>query len=142
MTEILKKRMCRRRAILGTATRKGGAAPQPRLLTLFLLLTSISWLWLRMGRLTGRLFVFFTTCLICFIAYSPQIFVIWPWYGRELSIELIKLLLPFKCVRSYCQLLVSLICVCSILVGMLLWNYRLCVITEPGRVPPSWVCAS
>ncbi|KAI0800548.1 palmitoyltransferase PFA4 [Fomes fomentarius] len=71
-----------------------------------------------MGRLTGRLFVFFTTCLICFIAYSPQIFVIWPWYGRELSIELIKLLLPF-----------------NILVGMLLWNYRLCVITEPGRVP-------
>ena len=49
-----------------------------------------------MGRLTGRLFVFFTTCLICFIAYSVQIFVIWPWYGGELSIELLQLLLPFK----------------------------------------------
>ncbi|KAM5535856.1 hypothetical protein V8D89_010474 [Ganoderma adspersum] len=74
-----------------------------------------------MGRLTGRLFVFFTTCLICFIAYSVQIFVIWPWYGRELSIELLQLLLPF-----------------NILVAMLLWNYRLCIITDPGGVPPSW----
>ncbi|TBU62562.1 zf-DHHC-domain-containing protein [Dichomitus squalens] len=74
-----------------------------------------------MGRLTGRLFVLFTTCLICFIAYSSQIFVLWPWYGREFSVELLGLLLPF-----------------NILVGMLLWNYRLCVITDPGGVPSSW----
>ncbi|RDX51137.1 palmitoyltransferase PFA4 [Polyporus arcularius HHB13444] len=74
-----------------------------------------------MGRLTGRLFVFFTTCLISFIAYSSQIFVIWPWYGRVLSVELLELLVPF-----------------NILVGLLLWNYRLCVITDPGSVPYTW----
>lgn len=50
----------------------------------------------RMGRITGRLFVAFTLLLICFISYSSQIFVIWPWYGRVLSVELITLLLPFK----------------------------------------------
>ncbi|EMD32570.1 hypothetical protein CERSUDRAFT_58434 [Gelatoporia subvermispora B] len=74
-----------------------------------------------MGRLTGRLFVGFTTALICFISYSPQIFVIWPWYGSELSVELLSLLIPF-----------------NILVGMLLWNYYLSVVTDPGGVPPSW----
>ncbi|KAH9932044.1 zf-DHHC-domain-containing protein [Epithele typhae] len=74
-----------------------------------------------MGRITDRLFVVFTTSLIGFIAYSSQIFVIWPWYGRVLSIELIQLLLPF-----------------NVLVGLLLWNYRLCVITEPGHVPSTW----
>ncbi|TFY61142.1 hypothetical protein EVJ58_g4697 [Rhodofomes roseus] len=74
-----------------------------------------------MGRLTGRLFVGFTTALICFIAYSSQIFVVWPWYGCVLSIELLTLLVPFNA-----------------LVGMLLWNYYLCVVTDPGRVPPGW----
>ncbi|KAI0354615.1 zf-DHHC-domain-containing protein [Trametes cingulata] len=74
-----------------------------------------------MGRLTGRLFVSFTTCLIAFIAYSSQIFIIWPWYGREFSIELLELLLPF-----------------NILVALLLWNYALCVTTDPGGVPPNW----
>ncbi|KAK7695072.1 hypothetical protein QCA50_002262 [Cerrena zonata] len=74
-----------------------------------------------MGRLTGRLFVGFTTCLISFIAYSPQIFVIWPWYGRALSIQLLTLLVPFNA-----------------LVGMLLWNYYLCVTTNPGQVPRGW----
>ncbi|GBE77566.1 zf-DHHC-domain-containing protein [Sparassis latifolia] len=74
-----------------------------------------------MGRLIGRLFVGFTLCLICFIAYSAQIFIIWPWYGHELSIELLVLLVPF-----------------NLLVGMLLWNYYLCVVTDPGRVPPAW----
>lgn len=28
----------------------------------------------------------------------------------------------------------------SFLVGMLFWNYHLCVVTDPGRVPDSWVC--
>ncbi|KAI0078856.1 zf-DHHC-domain-containing protein [Panus rudis PR-1116 ss-1] len=74
-----------------------------------------------MGRLTGRLFVGFTLCLICFIAYSSQIFIIWPWYGHVLSVELITLLLPF-----------------NVLVGMLLWNYYLCVVTDPGQVPKDW----
>ncbi|KAH9923635.1 zf-DHHC-domain-containing protein [Fomitopsis serialis] len=74
-----------------------------------------------MGRLTGRLFVGFTTALICFIAYSSQIFVIWPWYGRVLSVELLTLLVPF-----------------NVLVGMLFWNYYLCTVTDPGRVPHGW----
>ena len=51
-----------------------------------------------MGRLVGRLFVGFTLFLITFIGYSSQIFIIWPWYGSELSVELLSLLLPFKCV--------------------------------------------
>jgi hypothetical protein len=40
--------------------------------------------------------VAFTICLISFIAYTSQIFVIWPWYERELSWELVSLLGPFK----------------------------------------------
>jgi palmitoyltransferase len=44
----------------------------------------------------SRLVVGLTLVLICFIAYSSQIFVIWPWYGGVLSIELLNLLLPFK----------------------------------------------
>src|SRR6266404_1406181 len=49
-----------------------------------------------MGRLLGRVVVAVTTALICFISYTPQIFVIWPWYGSELSIQLLNLLVPFK----------------------------------------------
>ena len=48
------------------------------------------------SRAWGRVWVGFTVCLISFIAYSSQIFVIWPWYGSTLSVELLKLLLPFK----------------------------------------------
>jgi hypothetical protein len=44
----------------------------------------------------GWLIVNFVVCLISFIAYSSQIFIIWPWYGSVLSVELITLLLPFK----------------------------------------------
>lgn len=40
--------------------------------------------------------VIFTIGLISFIAYTSQIFVIWPWYDRELSWELVALLGPFK----------------------------------------------
>jgi palmitoyltransferase len=43
-----------------------------------------------MPRLAG------TILLISFISFSSQIWVIWPWYGRELSVDLIKLLVPFK----------------------------------------------
>ena len=50
----------------------------------------------RMGRIVGRLFVGGTLFLITFIGYSSQIFIIWPWYGRELSVELLTLLIPFK----------------------------------------------
>lgn len=50
--------------------------------------------------LLGRIVVGLTTCLIGFIAYSSQIFIIWPWYGRVLSVELLTLLVPFKCVDA------------------------------------------
>ncbi|KAJ7193293.1 zf-DHHC-domain-containing protein [Mycena pura] len=74
-----------------------------------------------MAGILGQLVVNFVLLLICFIAYSSQIFVIWPWYGRAISVELITLLLPFNA-----------------LVGMLLWNYFLCVVTSPGSVPENW----
>ncbi|KAH9958987.1 zf-DHHC-domain-containing protein [Russula dissimulans] len=72
-------------------------------------------------RPVGRLVVAFTTALIFFISYTPQIFIIWPWYGRELSVELLILLVPF-----------------NISVGILLYNYYLCVATDPGSVPHDW----
>ena len=82
---------------------RGGCSPHSILFVLVLVLILRSCFHLSsslsgMGRLTGRLFVLFTTCLISFIAYSSQIFVIWPWYGREFSVELVQLLLPFKSV--------------------------------------------
>ncbi|KAL7408816.1 DHHC palmitoyltransferase-domain-containing protein [Mrakia frigida] len=72
-------------------------------------------------KLTEKLWVIFTIGLISFIAYTSQIFVIWPWYDRELSWELVALLGPF-----------------NVLVGMIFWSYYLCVTTEPGRVPDKW----
>lgn len=54
----------------------------------------------KMGKLLGRLFVGFTIMLISFNGYSSQIFIIWPWYGREASLDLLKLIVPFKYVRS------------------------------------------
>ncbi|KDN49126.1 hypothetical protein RSAG8_02479, partial [Rhizoctonia solani AG-8 WAC10335] len=74
-----------------------------------------------MGRLVGRLWVGFTLSLISFISYSSQIFIIWPWYGRTLSIALLKLLVPF-----------------NIFVGMIFWNYIWTVRTDPGTVPKNW----
>ncbi|KZV99313.1 zf-DHHC-domain-containing protein [Exidia glandulosa HHB12029] len=73
------------------------------------------------SRAWGRVWVGFTTSLIAFISYSVQIFVIWPWYGSTLSVDLLKLLLPFNA-----------------LVGLLYYNYYLCVVTNPGEVPPGW----
>ena len=37
-----------------------------------------------------------TILLISFIAYSSQIFIIYPWYGRVVSMDLLKVLVPFK----------------------------------------------
>jgi hypothetical protein len=44
----------------------------------------------------GKIWVGGVTCLIAFISYSSQIFVIWPWYGRVVSVELLTLVGPFK----------------------------------------------
>ena len=49
-----------------------------------------------MGKLLGRIFVGFTIILISFNGYSSQLFIIWPWYGGEFSVDLLMLLLPFK----------------------------------------------
>ena len=49
-----------------------------------------------MAGILGIIIVNFVLGLICFIAYSSQIFIIWPWYGAVLSFELLSLLLPFK----------------------------------------------
>jgi palmitoyltransferase ZDHHC6 len=93
-----------------------------------------------MHPILGTLIVNFVLCLICFIAYSSQIFIIWPWYGREMSVELLVLLVPFKCVvKSSFAAHRSLHFDLSLFVGMLLWNYYLCVNTDPGRVPENWV---
>ena len=56
-----------------------------------------------MGKLLGRLFVCFTIMLISFNGYSSQIFIIWPWYGREISVDLLKLIVPFKYVSFACS---------------------------------------
>ncbi|KZS93474.1 zf-DHHC-domain-containing protein [Sistotremastrum niveocremeum HHB9708] len=74
------------------------------------------------SRLTGRIWVTCTSLLIAFISYSSQIFIIWPWYGHELSLDLIYLLGPF-----------------NILVSLLYYNYFLCVTVDPGRVPRNWI---
>ncbi|KAK4687748.1 hypothetical protein P7C73_g2362, partial [Tremellales sp. Uapishka_1] len=73
------------------------------------------------SRTWNRVWVGGTLSLISFISFSSQIFVVWPQYGRTLSIELIKVLLPF-----------------NLFIFMVFWNYRLCVITPPGSVPPGW----
>ncbi|KAF8324127.1 zf-DHHC-domain-containing protein [Clavulina sp. PMI_390] len=74
-----------------------------------------------MGKLVERLWVGGTTSLIGFIAYTSQIFVLWPWYGREFSVQLLSVLGPF-----------------NILVGILYWNYFSTVHTPPGNTPPGW----
>ncbi|CED83458.1 zf-dhhc-domain-containing protein [Phaffia rhodozyma] len=68
-----------------------------------------------------KIWITFAISLISFIAYSSQIFIIWPFYGKRWSIELLRLLVPF-----------------NVLVGLIFWCYYLCVTTEPGRIPPNW----
>jgi hypothetical protein len=69
--------------------------------------------------------VTFTVSLISFISFSSQIFIVWPWYGREISIDLLEL-----CFRELTR---------SALIFMVFYNYRLCVKTPPGGVPAGWV---
>jgi palmitoyltransferase len=57
--------------------------------------------WQRMHYILGRIVVGLVLGLISFIAYSSQIFVIWPWYGREWTVELVTLLAPFKYVLLF-----------------------------------------
>ncbi|KAH7886071.1 DHHC palmitoyltransferase-domain-containing protein [Phlebopus sp. FC_14] len=68
-----------------------------------------------------RLIISFVLLLICFPVLTSQAFIVWPWYGREWTGGLLALLLPF-----------------NVLALMLLWNYYLCVVTDPGRVPTGW----
>lgn len=50
--------------------------------------------------IAGKIWVTGVTLLIAFITYSSQIFIIWPWYGSTLSVDLLLLLGPFKYVFS------------------------------------------
>lgn len=70
----------------------------------------------------GKVWVTGVTLLIAFIAYTSQIFIIWPWYGREVTVELLVLIGPF-----------------NLMVAFLYWNYFLCVYTDPGTPPADWV---
>ncbi|KAI6153872.1 DHHC palmitoyltransferase-domain-containing protein [Pisolithus tinctorius] len=74
-----------------------------------------------MNTFLGRLAVTFVLFLILFPVLTSQVFIVWPWYGHMWTAELIFLLLPFNVVSV-----------------MLLWNYYLCIVTDPGRVPDSW----
>ncbi|KAG2350756.1 zf-DHHC-domain-containing protein [Suillus weaverae] len=74
-----------------------------------------------MHPILGRIAICFVLFLILFPVLTCQIYIIWPWYGRELSVELITLLLPF-----------------NVLAVSLLWNYYLCIVTDPGEVPDGW----
>ncbi|KAI6135556.1 DHHC palmitoyltransferase-domain-containing protein [Pisolithus croceorrhizus] len=74
-----------------------------------------------MNTFLGRLAVTFVLFLILFPVLTSQIFIVWPWYGRRWTVELVYLLLPFNVVSV-----------------MLLWNYYLCIFTDPGGVPDGW----
>lgn len=74
-----------------------------------------------MNTFLGRLAVTFVLFLILFPVLTSQIFIVWPWYGRTWTVDLIYLLLPFNVVSV-----------------MLLWNYYLCIFTDPGGVPDGW----
>ncbi|KAL4070666.1 zf-DHHC-domain-containing protein [Scleroderma citrinum] len=69
----------------------------------------------------GRLIISFVLFLILFPVLSSQVYIIWPWYGRVWSVELICLLLPF-----------------NLIAAMLLQSYYLCIMTDPGKVPGGW----
>ncbi|KAG2117985.1 DHHC palmitoyltransferase-domain-containing protein [Suillus discolor] len=74
-----------------------------------------------MHPILGRIAIGFVLFLILFPVLTCQVYIIWPWYGRELSVELITLLFPF-----------------NVLAISLLWNYYLCIVTDPGEVPDGW----
>ncbi|KAG8219552.1 hypothetical protein J3R82DRAFT_502 [Butyriboletus roseoflavus] len=42
------------------------------------------------------LIISFVLFLILFPVLTAQVFIIWPWYGREWTVELVTLLVPFK----------------------------------------------
>ncbi|CAG8550940.1 3858_t:CDS:2 [Ambispora gerdemannii] len=69
---------------------------------------------------TGRLFVIGVILLICFIAYSSQIFIFWDYLGG-LNVECLKVLGPF-----------------NFFVLSIFWNYYLTCTTDPGKVPIDW----
>ncbi|KAK4704118.1 hypothetical protein P7C70_g2090, partial [Phenoliferia sp. Uapishka_3] len=75
-----------------------------------------------MGRLAGRIWVGATTTLICFLWLTPQLYIILPAYADEpYTTDLFYLLGPF-----------------NILLISTLYNYYLCVKTDPGSVPKEW----
>ena len=65
----------------------------------------------------------FRSSLISFIGFSSQLFIILP--TSTSSSSLLRLLGPF-----------------NILLGLVFWNYYLCLTTDPGGVPNNWVRSS
>ena len=49
-----------------------------------------------MHPILAHLIISFVLLLILFPVFTSQVFIVWPWYGREWSVELITLLVPFK----------------------------------------------
>jgi hypothetical protein len=72
--------------------------------------------------LISKSFLFFTIFLISFLVYTLQIFILYPAHGRVISMELLRLLVPF-----------------NVLTGLIWWNFYKCATTDPGGVPKGWV---
>jgi len=69
-----------------------------------------------------------TSALIVFLSFTPQLFIIWPYFLRTPAFtyrQLLYALLPFNAG-----------------IAAIFYNYRLCIVTSPGRVPrhyePDW----
>ncbi|KAK4051867.1 Palmitoyltransferase [Microbotryomycetes sp. JL201] len=74
-----------------------------------------------MSRWAGRLWVGATLSLISFIGFTSQVWVVWPSFEHRLSRELLRVLVPFNA-----------------LLALVYYNYALCIVTDPGRVPAGW----
>lgn len=71
----------------------------------------------------GRVFVVGVILLISTIAYSSQYFIFIPALQDSFTLSTLHVLGPF----NLCVLLIF-------------YNYYLAVTTDPGLVPPQWVC--
>ncbi|KAK0525571.1 Palmitoyltransferase [Tilletia horrida] len=70
------------------------------------------------------LWVTCTTALILFLALSPQLFVLWPYFRRTPTFtarQLLHALAPFNAG-----------------IAAIFYNYRLCIVSSPGRTPHGW----
>ncbi|KIL62018.1 hypothetical protein M378DRAFT_807245 [Amanita muscaria Koide BX008] len=68
-----------------------------------------------------NLYLIVTLLSLLFFSFTSQVFLIWPWHGRVLSFDLLRLLVPF-----------------NFFIGMFLWNFYLAAKTDPGWVLEDW----